>query len=65
VARGFIATDMTSVLTEEQTKAALVNVPLKRMGKPEDIASMVTYLCSDEASYVTGQVFTVDGGMTM
>jgi len=65
VAPGFIATDMTSVLTEEQTKAALANVPLKRLGKPEEIASITTYLCSHEAAYITGQVFTVDGGMVM
>jgi 3-oxoacyl-[acyl-carrier protein] reductase len=65
VAPGFIETDMTNVLNEEQTKAILDKVPLKRLGKPEEIASMVTYLCSDQAAYITGQVFTVDGGMVM
>jgi 3-oxoacyl-[acyl-carrier protein] reductase len=65
VAPGFIATDMTSVLTEEQNKAVLDKIPLKRLGKAEEIASMVTYLCSEEAGYITGQVFTVDGGMVM
>ena len=65
VAPGLIATDMTSILNEEQTKAVLDKVPLKRLGKPEEVASMVTYLCSDQAAYITGQVFTVDGGMVM
>ncbi|MFA5257744.1 MAG: 3-oxoacyl-[acyl-carrier-protein] reductase [Opitutales bacterium] len=65
VAPGFIDTDMTSVLTEEQTKGALANVPLKRLGKPAEIATLTTYLCSEEAAYITGQVFTVDGGMSM
>jgi 3-oxoacyl-[acyl-carrier protein] reductase len=65
VAPGFIETDMTNVLNEEQTKAILDEVPLKRLGKPEEIANIVTYLCSDQASYITGQVFTIDGGMVM
>ena len=65
VAPGFIETDMTNILNEEQTKAILDKVPLKRLGKPEEIANMVTYLCSDQAAYITGQVFTVDGGMVM
>ena len=65
VAPGFISTDMTSVLNEEQTKAVIDKVPLKRLGTPGEISSMVTYLCSGEASYITGQVFTVDGGMVM
>jgi 3-oxoacyl-[acyl-carrier protein] reductase len=65
VAPGFISTDMTSVLNEEQTKAVLEKVPLKRLGSPDDISNVVTYLCSEQASYITGQVFTVDGGMVM
>ncbi len=65
VAPGFIETDMTSALTEEQKKAALANVPLKRLGKASEIATLTTYLCSEEAAYITGQVFTVDGGMVM
>ncbi len=65
VAPGFIETDMTGALTEEQKKAALANVPLKRLGRPEEIANITTYLCSEEAGYITGQVFTVDGGMVM
>lgn len=65
VAPGFIETDMTQALSEDQKKAALANVPLKRMGRPEDISAITTFLCSEEASYITGQVFTVDGGMVM
>ena len=65
VAPGFIETDMTSVLDERTTEIILKNIPLRRLGKPEDIAQMVTFICSEEAGYVTGQVFTVDGGMVM
>lgn len=65
VAPGFIATDMTAALNEEVTEAAKKLVPLKRFGQPEEIASMVTYLASEEAGYITGQTFTVDGGMAM
>ncbi|MBC2594767.1 3-oxoacyl-ACP reductase FabG [Ruficoccus amylovorans] len=65
VAPGFISTDMTAELSEEITEAAKKLVPLKRFGQPEEIASMVTYLASGEAGYITGQTFTVDGGMAM
>jgi 3-oxoacyl-[acyl-carrier protein] reductase len=65
VAPGFIATDMTNVLNEEQTKAVLDKVPLKRLGTPDEVAGLVTYLCSEQAAYITGQVFTIDGGMVM
>ncbi len=65
VAPGFIATDMTAELNEEVTEAAKKLVPLKRFGQPEEIASMVTYLAAEEAGYITGQTFTVDGGMAM
>ncbi|MGE9294366.1 3-oxoacyl-ACP reductase FabG [Ruficoccus sp. ZRK36] len=65
VAPGFIATDMTAALNEEVSEAAKKLVPLKRFGQPEEIASMVTYLASGEAGYITGQTFTVDGGMAM
>lgn len=65
VAPGFIQTDMTNALTPEQTEQILKSIPLKRLGKPEEIAQMVTYLASNEAGYITGQVFTVDGGMVM
>ncbi|NMD34890.1 MAG: SDR family oxidoreductase, partial [Planctomycetes bacterium] len=45
--------------------AALANIPLKRMGKPEDVAEAVAFFASDEAAYITGQVIAVDGGMVM
>jgi len=67
VAPGFIKTDMTTefVGNPEVASKILEAVPLKRFGEPSDIASMTAYLCSEEAGYITGQVFTVDGGMTM
>lgn len=65
IAPGFIETDMTKKLNEEQRDALLKNVPLKRMGKPEDIAKVVKFLCSSDSDYITGQVLAVDGGMVM
>jgi 3-oxoacyl-[acyl-carrier protein] reductase len=67
VAPGFIRTDMTNELIgkEEVASKILEAVPLKRFGEPSDIANMCTYLASEEAGYITGQVFTVDGGMAM
>lgn len=63
VAPGYIETDMTAVLPEKVREAALSQIPLKRMGKPEDIAETVAFLASDRASYITGQTVLVDGGM--
>lgn len=65
VAPGYIETDMTSKLTDEQRKKLTDMIPMGRMGKPEDIAKVVGFLCSPEADYITGQVIAVDGGMTM
>ena len=65
VAPGFIDTDMTRALSEEQRKALLDHVPLGRLGAPEDIASAVAYLASPAAGYVTGAVLHVNGGMYM
>lgn len=65
VAPGFIETDMTAVLSEQVTEAILGQIPLKRLGKAEDIAGIVCYLASEQAGYITGQTFTVDGGMVM
>jgi 3-oxoacyl-[acyl-carrier protein] reductase len=65
VAPGFIETDMTAKLNEKQREQLLMNVPLKRLGKPEDVARVVAFLCSEDANYITGQVIAIDGGMTM
>jgi 3-oxoacyl-[acyl-carrier protein] reductase len=62
---GFIDTDMTGALTEEQKTAINQAIPLGRTGKPEEIAAAVVYLSSDEAAYVTGQALRVNGGMYM
>jgi len=65
VAPGFIQTDMTEVLGEEMLETIKETVPLKRLGTPEDIANMITFLVSDAASYITGQVMHVDGGLVI
>ncbi len=65
VAPGFIETDMTDKLTEEAKQQMLSRIPLMRFGKPEDIANIVLYLASEDASYMTGQTVHVDGGMIM
>ncbi|MCZ8520095.1 MULTISPECIES: 3-oxoacyl-[acyl-carrier-protein] reductase [Paenibacillus] len=65
VAPGFIETDMTEKLQEEMRQALLTQIPLARLGQPEDIAKAVKYLASDDASYLTGQTIHVDGGMYM
>ena len=65
VAPGYIATDMTKVLPDEVKQKILASVPLGRMGTPEDIAAAVKFLASEDASYITGQVLAVNGGMYM
>ncbi len=65
VAPGFIGTDMTAVLSDKVREAMVEEIPLKRMGQPEDVANAVAFLVSDQASYITGQVVNVDGGMVM
>lgn len=65
VAPGFIATDMTEVLTEEQKSGILSNVPAGRLGEPKDIAKAVAFLASDDAGYVTGTTLHVNGGLYM
>lgn len=62
---GFIETDMTAVLKEEQKAGILTQVPLGMLGSTEDIAAAALYLASPGARYVTGQVLAVDGGMVM
>ena len=65
VAPGYIDTDMTQAMTDAAKEAVLSQIPLKRVGNPKDIAETVAFLASDKASYITGQVISVDGGMCM
>lgn len=63
VAPGFIETNMTDVLKQEVKDEIAKNIPLKRMGTPQDVANVVKFLASEDSSYITGQVISVDGGM--
>ena len=65
IAPGFIKTDMTDSMPEKAREAALSSIPMKRMGTVEDIANTAAFLASDEASYITGEVIRVDGGMAI
>ena len=65
VAPGFIQTDMTGALTDDQKAAMLAQIPLARLGDPEDIAQSVAFLASDASAYITGQTINVNGGMYM
>ena len=65
VAPGFIETDMVKAMSESAIEAGVASIPMKRLGKPEDIAAMVGFLASDKAAYITGQVINVDGGMAI
>jgi 3-oxoacyl-[acyl-carrier protein] reductase len=65
VAPGYVRTQLTDVLPDEATAAMLGNTPLGRLGEPSDVAGAVRFLCSDEASFITGDVLLVDGGLGM
>ncbi|HUI29802.1 MAG TPA: 3-oxoacyl-[acyl-carrier-protein] reductase [Candidatus Acidoferrales bacterium] len=65
VAPGYIDTDMTSVFTEDQKKAFLDSIPLKRVAKPDEVAGVVRFLASPDSDYITGQVISVDGGLSI
>lgn len=65
IAPGFISTDMTASMGEQAVEKSIEMIPLKRIGRPEEIAAMAAFLASDKADYITGQVFAVDGGMTI
>jgi 3-oxoacyl-[acyl-carrier protein] reductase len=65
VAPGFIETDMTNALTAEQREALAKQIPMERLGTPQDVAAAVLFLASDASAYITGQVLVVDGGMVM
>ncbi|GHC63118.1 3-oxoacyl-[acyl-carrier-protein] reductase [Streptomyces cinnamoneus] len=65
VAPGFIDTDMTSVLSDSVKEKALETIPLKRLGRADEVADLIAYLVSDRAAYVTGSVMQIDGGITV
>jgi len=65
IAPGFIETDMTDGLPDEIKEKILKNIPLGRFGKPKEVSHLVTFLASDESSYMTGQVFLIDGGLSL
>ena len=65
VAPGYIATDMTDAITEDAKEKLFAQIPLGRIGEPQDVANLIAFLGSEQAGYITGQVFNVDGGLVM
>jgi 3-oxoacyl-[acyl-carrier protein] reductase len=65
IAPGFIETDMTDKLSDKVKENAVNSIPMRKMGEPEDIAHMATFLASDNVKYITGEVIRVDGGIAM
>jgi 3-oxoacyl-[acyl-carrier protein] reductase len=65
IAPGFIESNMTNKLNDDQKKIILDKIPMKKLGNPEDIANSVGFLCSDNASYITGQTIHVNGGLVL
>lgn len=65
VAPGYVITDMTNALSDKVKEQIDNSIPMKKRGLPEDIANAISFLCSDDASYITGEVIRVDGGMAM
>ena len=65
VAPGYIITDITNALSDKVKDAIEASIPMKKRGLPEDVANAISFLCSDDASYITGEVIRVDGGMAM
>jgi len=65
IAPGFIPTELTSTLTEQQRKFIIDSTPVGRYGKPEEVAAAISFLCLPEAGYITGQILSVDGGMSI
>lgn len=65
VAPGFIKTPMTDKLTDEQRAAILAQIAMRRYGEPEEVANVVAFLCSEDASYITGQIIEISGGLSM
>jgi 3-oxoacyl-[acyl-carrier protein] reductase len=64
VAPGFVETDMTAKMGEDHVKQIRALIPMKRLGQPQEVADLVSFLISDKARYITGQIFTIDGGLT-